>query len=116
MGGVSAGRSTTWARVSSSLRLRVVVDLSSVSEKTITSGSAVKSAQVLAPDLATKAVVSASAMDTAKMTGACPAGAAGLRRIMKELEKAALDAGEGIHIFPASDDVRFWRVLLEGPA
>lgn len=97
-------------------QLREMVDLSSVLEKTITSGSAVKSAQVLAPDLATKAVVSASAMDTAKMTSACPAGAAGLRRIMKELEKAALDAGEGIHIFPASDDVRFWRVLLEGPA
>jgi len=97
-------------------QLREMVDLSSISEKTITSGSAVKSAQVLAPDLAKKTVVSASAMDTATMTSACPAGAAGLRRIMKELEKAALDAGEGIHIFPAADDVRFWRVLLEGPA
>merc|ERR1719189_2713192 len=73
-------------------RLRETVDLSSVSERTITSGSAVKSATVLAPDLAKKTVVSASAMDTATMTKACAAGNAGLRRIMKELEKVALDA------------------------
>jgi len=97
-------------------RLRETVDLSSVSERTITNGSAVKSAQVLAPDLAKKAVVSASAMDTATMTSVCPAGNASLKRIMKELVKVAVDAGEGIHIFPASDDIRFWRVLLEGPA
>jgi len=97
-------------------QLREMVDLSSVSEKTITSGSAVKSAQVLAPDLAKKSVVSASDMDAASMTCACPAGDAGLKRVMKELKKAASDAVEGVHIFPASDDIRFWRVLLDGPA
>merc|ERR1719159_673760 len=39
-----------------------------------------------------------------------------MKRVLTELKKiASVGAGEGLHVFPASDNVLFWRVLLEGP-
>jgi len=46
-----------------------------------------------------------------------------MKRIMKELRGVAsgsdsvwMHTGEGIHVFPAPSNLRFWRALIEGPA
>jgi len=44
------------------------------------------------------------------------------KRLLAELEKVAngvesvwMHSGEGVHLFPAADDLQFWRALIEGP-
>merc|ERR1740121_614105 len=48
--------------------------------------------------------------------------AASARRLVMELQKVSqgdssvwYHSGEGVHIFPAGDDLGFWRALIEGP-
>jgi len=88
--------------------LREAVNFESIPEKAMTRASAVNRCPTIAPALATKSVVSASAV-AAKT---CRGGAAE-KRIRSELSKVG--EGNGIHIFPADDDVFQWRVLVEGP-
>jgi len=49
--------------------------------------------------------------------------AASAKRLVTELQKVSqgdasvwYQSGEGIHIFPAGDDLGFWRALIEGPS
>jgi ubiquitin-protein ligase/Mg-chelatase subunit ChlD len=96
---------------------REMVDFGSIAEKTITQGAAVQRAPVLAPDLASKAVVGVASIDpNSSATTTCT------RRILQELKHVAsgasgiwLHSGEGVHVFPAPDNLQFWRVLIEGP-
>lgn len=99
---------------------RAMVDLSSVSEKTITQGSDVQRAPVLAPDLANQKVV-----DIKKIEGASNAvsTSGSIKRILAEISKVSSGAGgiwaqsgEGIHVFPAPENLHFWRALIEGPS
>jgi len=100
---------------------RAMVDFSSITEKTMTRGTAVQRAPVLAPDLATKKVVNVASLDQS----AVPSGdnAANTKRILMELKQVAsgtdkvwMHSGEGIHVFPSPDAINFWRVLIEGPS
>lgn len=101
---------------------REKVDFDAISEKTMTRGTAVQRAPVLANDFATKTVVGvASIVDSnAKMPSSD--GGPSLKRVLMELKQVAsgatgiwMHSGEGIHVFPAPDNVNFWRVLIEGP-
>jgi ubiquitin-conjugating enzyme E2 D/E len=97
-------------------------DFSSLSEKAMTRGAAVQRAPTLAPELAAKAVVDVSSIQDDTTSGAGRNGSNSLKRVMKEIKQVAsgadgiwMHSGEGIHVFPASDDLAFWRVLIEGP-
>lgn len=101
---------------------REVVDFGSISEKAMTRGTAVQRAPVLDPDLATKAVVDAASIADGTVTVPTGGGGASVRRVLMELKQVAsggsgvwMHSGEGIHVFPAPDDVHFWRALIEGP-
>jgi ubiquitin-protein ligase len=103
---------------------RKMVDFGSISEKSMISGVAVQRAPTLAPDLANKAVVNvASIADGAvSVSGGCGGGGASMKRVLAELKQVAsgavgvwMHSGEGIHVFPAPDNLNFWRVLMEGP-
>jgi len=46
-----------------------------------------------------------------------------VKRVMKELRELAagnesvwMHTGEGVHVFPSADNLKFWRALIEGPA
>jgi len=102
-------------------KMRETVDLAAISEKSVTQGTQVQRAPVLAPDLASKAVVSASSLD--HNSSACTTSNASTKRILMELKQVVsggsgvwLHSGEGIHVFPAPDSISFWRVLIEGPS
>jgi len=95
------------------------VDFGSLSEKAMTQGTSVQRAPALAPTLASKTVVDVASIQHA---AAGQMGSASLKRVMMELKQVSsgsagiwLHSGEGVHVFPASDDVSFWRVLIEGP-
>merc|ERR1712217_369900 len=87
----------------------------------MTRGGAVQRAPVLAPDLATKAVVDVATV--LNSTHATPSSNnASMKRILKELKQVSdgadsiwMHSGEGVHIFPAQDNLNFWRALIEGP-
>merc|ERR1712048_958433 len=96
-----------------------VVSFGSISEKSMTQGVAVQRAPVLAPDLATKAVVDVSSIEKSSCASL---GGAAAKRLMCELKQIATGAsgvwmhsGEGVHVFPAPDNLQFWRALIEGP-
>jgi len=106
------------------------VDFGTLAEKTMTQGAQVKAAATVPPDLAKKAVVS---IDKLAESGAVEAGlglaaangrsAASAKRLVMELQKVSqgdlsvwYHSGSGIHIFPAGDDLGFWRALMEGPS
>lgn len=97
-------------------RREVATDFTAIAEKSLTRGTAVHRAPTLAPTLSAAAV-----MDVAKVAAAPPPAASrgsggAMKRTLMELKKVASEgAGEGIHVFPAGDNVFFWRVLLEGP-
>uniref|UniRef100_A0A7S0B6I3 UBC core domain-containing protein n=1 Tax=Pyrodinium bahamense TaxID=73915 RepID=A0A7S0B6I3_9DINO len=42
-------------------------------------------------------------------------GGAAVRRLLSELRQVASQAAEGVHVFPAPDDLKLWRALIEGP-
>merc|ERR1712048_414860 len=86
----------------------------------MTQGAAVQRAPALAPDLATKAVVDAASIDKHLQTMPMSSGCA--KRLLKELKEVAsggtgvwMHSGEGVHVFPAPDNLQFWRALIEGP-
>jgi len=93
------------------------VELSRVSEKTITQGTAVQRAPVLAPDLANQKVVDVKKMGELSVV----ATSASVKRILAEIKKVSTGecpatSGKGIHVFPAPDNLHFWRALIEGPS
>jgi len=89
------------------------VELSRVSEKTITQGAAVQRAPVLAPDLASQKVVDVKKMNELSVV----ATSASVKRILAEIKKVSTEAsGKSIHVFPAPDNLHFWRALIEGPS
>ena len=60
-------------------------------------------------------------VDKVSMASSAPAGT--VRRLMKEIRELAagddglwMHTGEGVHCFPAQEDITVWRVLIEGPA
>lgn len=86
---------------------REVVAFDGIAEKTVTSSSAVQRAPTLSSDLAAKSVVRASQLPQTQPRSASE------KRLYNELSK--VQEGNGIHIFPAADDLHFWRALIEGP-
>jgi len=97
---------------------REIISFDSIAEKALTQGAAVQRAPVLAPDLAKKAVV-----DVASIGQNVPTSTASTKRLLKELQGVAtgsegvwMHSGEGVHVFPAPDNLHFWRALIEGPA
>jgi ubiquitin-protein ligase len=100
---------------------RARVNFESLAEKTITSATAVQRAPALAADFATKAVASVASVANSSVTP--QSNRASLRRILAELKQISAgddsvwtNSGEGIHVFPAPDNLNFWRALIEGPA
>eukprot|EP00927_Polykrikos_kofoidii_P038292 TRINITY_DN32636_c0_g1_i1.p1 TRINITY_DN32636_c0_g1~~TRINITY_DN32636_c0_g1_i1.p1 ORF type:complete len:575 (-),score=98.94 TRINITY_DN32636_c0_g1_i1:122-1846(-) len=109
---------------------REAVDLASTAEKSMTSGNAVQRApetsksHAAAPVVDLKSLGGTAAADLVK--GPQAAGGPGERpsakRIRKELGQVASGEtvvwkhrGDGVHIFPAPDNIHFWRALIEGP-
>jgi len=75
---------------------------------------------ILAADLAATAVVGIDKIANGSVPA--PSGGASVKRVLMELKQVAsgadgvwMHSGEGIHVFPAPDNVNFWRVLMEGP-
>merc|ERR1719463_443241 len=88
----------------------------------MTRGTAVQRAPTLAPDFATKKVVTVASLDQSSVPSSSGGSAASIKRVMMELnqvasgsEKIWMHSGEGIHVFPSPDAINFWRVLIEGP-
>lgn len=101
---------------------REMVDFTSIVEKTMTRGTAVQRAPILAPDFAKKKVVNVATLDQGSLSVPSGGSAASIKRVMMELnqvasgnEKIWMHSGEGIHVFPSPDTLNFWRVLIEGP-
>merc|ERR1712093_511496 len=102
-------------------KMRETVNFGTISEKSMTQGTAVQRAPVLAPDLATKAVVDITSID--KNVSASSISGSATKRVLMELKQVAsgstgvwMHSGEGVHVFPAPDNLQFWRALIEGPA
>lgn len=100
---------------------REAADFTSIAEKSMTQGAAVQRAPVLAADLASKAVVDFASI--AKHAPTTSIGSGSAKRLLMELKQVAsgatgvwMHSGEGVHIFPAPDNLQFWRVLIEGPS
>merc|ERR1712100_870903 len=99
---------------------REAADFTSIAEKSMTQGAAVQRAPVLAADLASKAVVDVASI--AKHAPTTSIGSGSVKRLLMELKQVAsgatgvwMHSGEGVHIFPAPDNLQFWRALIEGP-
>merc|ERR1712100_95070 len=99
---------------------RETADFTSIAEKSMTQGAAVQRAPVLAADLASKAVVDVASIEKHAPTTNIGSGSA--KRLLMELKQVAsgatgvwMHSGEGVHIFPAPDNLQFWRALIEGP-
>jgi len=103
-------------------KTREPIDFSSIAEKDMTRGAAVRRPPTLAPDFASKVFADVASF----ASGADPVpshGGASNRRVLLELKQVAsgtnavwMHSGEGVHIFPAPDDISYWRALIEGPA
>lgn len=96
------------------------LDFNSISEKGMTQGIAVKRAPVLATDLANKTVVDVASIE--KKSAAMCISSASAKRLLMELKQVASGASgvwshssDGVHVFPAPDNLLFWRALVEGP-
>jgi len=100
---------------------RQMVDFAQASEKAITRGAAVKRVHAPQHDWSSKSVVDASSIkDVSDAMG--PANSASAKRMLQELKQVVsgdsgvwLHSSTGVHIFPASDTMNFWRALIEGP-
>mmetsp|Transcript_22916 Transcript_22916/g.46403 ORF Transcript_22916/g.46403 Transcript_22916/m.46403 type:complete len:419 (+) Transcript_22916:236-1492(+) len=97
---------------------REPVDFNSIAEKTLTQAGSVQRAPVLDQALAKQAVADVSKVSDSAAAG----GGACTKRVLSELKKVAsgdlgvwMHSGEGVHVFPAPDNIRFWRALIEGP-
>jgi ubiquitin-conjugating enzyme E2 D/E len=98
---------------------RMSIPFGTISQKAMTQGVAVQRAPVLAPDLATKTVVDVASINA----GSSTASSGCMKRLLHELKGVAsgslgvwMHSGEGVHVFPAPDNLKFWRALIEGPA
>jgi ubiquitin-protein ligase/Mg-chelatase subunit ChlD len=92
-------------------------DFDTLAEKSVTQTAQVKSSSGVSEDLKKQAVVSVDKLkDDAGASGSGQRSAPSLKRILAELKKASSgDVSEGVHLFPAPDNLSFWRVLMEGP-
>jgi ubiquitin-protein ligase len=102
-------------------KVRDIPDFRSISEKTMTRGTAVQRAPMLAPELANQTVVDVSSIGKGTIASASTTRAS-MKRILLELKQVSslssavwMHSGAGVHIFPAPDRLNFWRVLIEGP-
>jgi len=102
-------------------RRRAQASFSSISEKALTQGAAVQRAPALAAELAAKAVVNVSSLVDRSSVATSASRSGSLKRLMKELRQIAsgddgcwFRSGEGVHVFPAPDNLKFWRALIEG--
>jgi len=106
-------------------RPRPLPDFSAIAEKSMTKGNAVQRAPGMAEDLAQKAVVSlaslgdSSAVQAVENSSVAPACT---KRLLAELRLVAsggsavwMHSGDGVHVFPAPENLSFWRALIEGP-
>lgn len=103
---------------------RPMPDLDTLAEKGMTQGSAVKPAPGLAQDLPKKVVslTSLGDADDLQTKANVSISSVGMKRLLAEIKQVAsgssgvwAHSGDGVHIFPAPDDLRFWRALIEGP-
>jgi len=102
---------------------RETVNFGAIKEKTMTQGVAVQRAPTLAPDLASKTVVDIAKIDDSSAAKSSGTGSsAAIKRIVQELKQVSsgassvwMHSGEGVHVFPAPDNLQFWRALIEGP-
>jgi len=100
---------------------RQTVSFSSISEKSMTQGASVQRVAALAPDLAAKTVANVSTIDKNFAVSSISTGCA--KRLLQEVKQVAsgaagiwMHSGEGVHVFPAPDNLQFWRALIEGPS
>jgi ubiquitin-conjugating enzyme E2 D/E len=98
---------------------RESVSFGTISQKAMTQGVAVQRAPLLTPELATKTVVDVASINA----GSSTASSGCMKRLLHELKGVAsgslgvwMHSGEGVHVFPAPDNLKFWRALIEGPA
>lgn len=101
---------------------RKMVDFDSITERTMTRGTAVQRAAAVPQDFAQKAVVNVASVVESGVKMCDSAGGASVKRVLMELKQVAsgaagvwMHSGAGIHVFPAPDSINFWRVLIEGP-
>eukprot|EP00928_Gymnodinium_smaydae_P048656 TRINITY_DN32554_c0_g1_i1.p1 TRINITY_DN32554_c0_g1~~TRINITY_DN32554_c0_g1_i1.p1 ORF type:complete len:551 (+),score=88.34 TRINITY_DN32554_c0_g1_i1:47-1699(+) len=93
---------------------REAVELETVIEKKVTSSGAVQRPPAPSQDLSSLSVspISSVQFEHLKYSGSSSV----LKRIVSEMRQAVNGSPEGIHIFPATENVKFWRALVEGPA
>lgn len=101
---------------------REMVDLSTLCEKAMTKGTAVQRAPALSADLASTSVASVTSIADGTVRVTPENNGPAMKRVLMELKQVAsgaaavwMHSGEGVHVFPAPDNVFFWRVLIEGP-
>jgi ubiquitin-protein ligase len=104
-----------------SFKKRETISFDSIVEKAVTQGGAVQRAPILAADLASKAVVDVTSI-TNQTAIARNSNIPAIKRLLLELKGVAIGSqgvwmhsGEGVHVFPAPDNLQFWRALIEGP-
>jgi len=91
------------------------VHFKSVKEREIISGSNVPRVRDFVQErLAQQKVVSLASVETEALKKESHLSSGALRRILMELKRLNEGAPPGIHVFP-TEDVSFWRVLMEGP-
>jgi len=98
------------------------VDFTALAEKSVTQTNQVKASSGVSEELKKKAVVSVANIQDDSFSSGSARGSPSMRRLLMELKKVSSadvsvwqHSGEGVHIFPAPDNLSFWRVLLEGP-
>jgi len=106
-------------------KMRPMLDFDSIAEKSMTKGMAVQRTIGIAQELAQKVVVSLASLDnssTVRVMEASSASSTCTKRLLAELRQLAsgssgiwMHSGDGVHVFPALDNLSFWRALIEGP-
>lgn len=100
--------------------MRAAELMSAAGEKEITRGNAVSRAAPAVSDTSTRVADAANIVAHLKTA---PPSSTSARRVLKEIDQVARgdtavwksESGNGVHIFPGSENVMFWRALLEGP-
>lgn len=100
---------------------REMVDFGSIEQKAMTRGAAVGRVAAVDPSLAGQKVMDVTKLKDDAAAPKAAGGSGATKRILMELKKVAsgddsiwYSSGEGVHIFPAPDNINFWRVLVEG--
>jgi ubiquitin-conjugating enzyme E2 D/E len=103
-----------------SFKKRENINFGAIAQKSMTQGAAVQRAPALAADLAGKAVADVALIE--KKAPAASISSSAAKRLLMEVKQVAsggdgiwMHSGEGVHVFPAPDNLQFWRALIEGP-